>query len=69
MNTTCAIGGCHDAASTNVGGPFTSYSLIFAKRSTIKSQIVAGIMPQTGSLTPDQKNKIICWIDAGAPNN
>jgi len=26
-------------------------------------------MPKTGTLTTLQKNSIICWVDAGGPNN
>jgi hypothetical protein len=70
INTTCAINsGCHATGSTNSGGPFTDYNLIFAKRSNIKFQVENGFMPKVGSLTTDQKNKIICWINSGAPNN
>ena len=70
INTTCAINPtCHATGSTNTGGPLTNYNLIFAKRASIKTQIEAGLMPQTGSLTTDQKNKIICWVNSGAPNN
>src|SRR5437773_1189436 len=67
VNSTCAISsGCHAAGSTNAGGPFTDYTKIFNRRTDIKDQINAGLMPQTGSLTTDQKNKIICWINSGA---
>lgn len=70
INATCAINSnCHASGSNNTGGPLTDYNKIFIKRSNIKSQIEAGLMPQTGSLTTDQKNKIICWINSGAPNN
>lgn len=67
--TSCSISGCHNAGSTNSGGPFTSWTLIHAKASTIEGQVNAGIMPQTGSLTADQKKKIICWVESGALNN
>ncbi len=70
MDATCAINsGCHATGSTNKGGALTDYNKIFAIRSAIHSQVSAGLMPQTGSLTADQKNKIICWINSGAPNN
>ena len=65
----CTISGCHDAGSTNSGGPFTTWTLIHAKASTIEGQVNAGIMPQVGTLTDDQKKKIICWVESGAPNN
>ena len=69
IQTKCAISGCHDAASTNIGGPFTSYDLIKAKASHIKLQVQTGLMPKTGSLTPSELQSIVCWVDAGAPNN
>ncbi len=70
INATCAISSnCHLDGSTNRGGPLTDYNKIFLKRADIKSQVAAGLMPQSGSLTADQKNKIICWINSGAPNN
>jgi hypothetical protein len=70
INTTCAISpNCHLDGSTNRGGPLTDYNKIFLKRADIKSQVAAGLMPQSGSLTTDQKNTIICWINSGAPNN
>ncbi len=70
INATCAISSnCHLDGSTNRGGPLTDYNKIFLKRADIKSQVAAGLMPQSGSLTADQKNTIICWINSGAPNN
>jgi hypothetical protein len=70
FNTTCAnSSNCHGAGSANSGGPFTDYNLIFAKRAEIKFQVSGGFMPKVGSITADQKNKIICWINSGAPNN
>src|SRR5690349_19610371 len=50
MQTKCATNsGCHGAGSTNSGGPFTSYALVNAKASNIKSQVSSGNMPKTGS--------------------
>ena len=70
FNTSCATSpSCHASGSNNSGGPLTDYNLIFAKRSNIKFQIENGFMPKGGSLTADKKNKIICWINSGAPNN
>jgi hypothetical protein len=42
---------------------------VFAKRSNIRSAILSGVMPQTGTITQAQINAFICWIDSGAPNN
>jgi hypothetical protein len=48
---------------------FSTYGQISADKSSIRNMIVSGSMPQNASLTTDQKNKIVCWIDNGAPNN
>lgn len=60
---------CHAAGSTNVGGPFTNYQLIKDKAASIKLQVQTGLMPQLGSLTPTELQSIVCWVEAGAPNN
>ena len=69
IETRCAIQLCHDAVSTSIGGPFTSYNLIKNKSLTIKQQVVSGIMPQGSSLTAAEIKMIRCWVDSGAPNN
>lgn len=70
INTTCAnSSNCHGSGSTNSGGPLTDYDKIFAKSSNIKFQIESGLMPKNGTLSATDKNKIICWINSGAPNN
>ncbi|MES2646318.1 MAG: hypothetical protein V4717_05545 [Bacteroidota bacterium] len=65
----CATSSCHNAGSTNKGGPLTSYDLINAKSATIKAQVTSGAMPQTGTLSTAEKNAIICWVNNGAANN
>jgi len=69
INTFCNQPSCHNNGSTNGPGPLTTYAQIFASRSSIRSQVQAGLMPQNTTLTTAQKNTIICWIDSGAPNN
>ena len=70
FNTVCSVSNtCHASGSTNIGGPFTNYAQVFAKTSNIRSAVLSGVMPQTGSLTQAQINSLICWIDSGAPNN
>jgi len=59
IQSSCA--GCHSN--------FSSYSQISAAKTSIRSKIVSGSMPQGGSLSDTQKNIIVCWIDNGAPNN
>jgi len=70
LTSICAVNSsCHGGGSTNSGGPFTSYAEVNAKKSNIKAAILAGTMPQTGSISQAQVNAFICWIDSGAPNN
>lgn len=70
LNTLCSINSsCHASGSTNSGGPFTSYAEVNARKSNIKAAILAGTMPQSGTITQPQINAFICWIDSGAPNN
>lgn len=48
---------------------YSNYTSVKSSASSIRSSIVSGSMPKGTSLTDDQKNKIVCWIDAGSPNN
>lgn len=50
-------------------GSYNSYAGVKAAITSIRSSIVNGTMPKNGSLSDDQKNNIVCWIDAGAANN
>ena len=69
MKSRCAIAGCHDASSTNFGGPFTDYNLIKTKTHDIRNAVLSGLMPQGSSLTAEEIKLINCWIESGAPNN
>jgi uncharacterized membrane protein len=53
----------------NCHSNYSSYSQINVSASSIRSSIVNGSMPKGNSLSVDQKNSIICWIDGGAQNN
>ena len=66
---TCAISGCHGAGSLNGPGPLTTYAQIFNARAAIRTAIVNGTMPKTGTLSTADRNTIICWIDNGAQSN
>ncbi len=59
ISSACA--GCHQNYST--------YSQLYASRNSVRSQVVSGNMPRSGSLSTSQKDAIACWIDNGAPNN
>ena len=65
----CGVVGCHDASSGNKGGPFTNYTQISNKATTIKTQVLSGAMPQGSSLTAAQLQIISCWVSNGAVNN
>jgi hypothetical protein len=70
LTTVCSINSnCHAGGSTNSGGPFTNFTEVNAKKSNIRAAILAGTMPQSGTITQAQINAFICWIDSGAPNN
>jgi uncharacterized membrane protein len=69
IQSICANSGCHDASSTNGVGPLTNYQQVFNSRTSIRSAVASGIMPKNTTLTSDQKNAILCWIDSGASNN
>jgi len=70
IQTKCATGSsCHGTGSINGPGALLTYSAIANAHADIRSAILSGLMPKTGSLTNAQKNTIICWIDNGALNN
>jgi len=65
----CTKSGCHSAGTSNVGGPFTSYTLVKNKVAKIKQQVASGAMPKGFALSDADKQAISCWVDAGAPDN
>lgn len=69
IQSVCAVSGCHNAGSTNGPGPLTTYQQVFNARTTIRSAVASGFMPQNTTLSTDQKTAIVCWIDNGATNN
>jgi len=70
IQSSCATDAtCHGNGSVNGPGPLLTYNQIFNARVTIKTAVGNGTMPKTGSITTAQKNSIICWVDAGGPNN
>lgn len=70
VGASCATNsGCHATGSTNGPGALTTYSQIYSARTAIRAAVANGSMPQGSSLSTSQKNAILCWVDAGAPNN
>ena len=70
IQSTCATDAtCHGTGSANGPGSLKTYTDIFNARVAIKTAVANGTMPKTGTLTTAQKNSIICWVDAGGPNN
>ncbi len=69
LNLSCNSTACHAAGS--IQGDFTTYDGINTKvtNGSLKSRITDGTMPVNSDLTMDQKKIIICWIEAGAPDN
>lgn len=65
----CALSGCHGPGSFNGPGSLTNYAEIFDARARIRPAVANRIMPKDGSLNNSQRNTILCWIDAGAPDN
>jgi uncharacterized membrane protein len=55
---------CH-SCHTN----YSTFAQLSAAKNSVRSVIVSGSMPQGTTLSTDQKNAIICWIDNGAANN
>lgn len=53
--------GCHSQ--------YGSYNGVKNDAASIRSTIANGSMPKGKTMSDAEKNKVMCWIDAGAPNN
>ncbi|NND09172.1 MAG: 2-polyprenyl-6-methoxyphenol hydroxylase [Saprospiraceae bacterium] len=62
----CATAGCHNG-STSLP-VFDSFDGVFAKRSAIRSRVIAKTMPPSGKpdLSQAQIDMIDCWVQNGA---
>jgi len=73
VNTSCAISGCHNGDL----GPdknWTVFDTFQGKSAEVKDRInrpagTPGHMPAAGAITPDEIQKITCWVDQGSQNN
>jgi hypothetical protein len=68
IETKCAIPGCH-VAGGSAPGDFTIYGNVNARATAIKTRTADGSMPKVGSITPEEIEKIACWVESGALNN
>jgi hypothetical protein len=58
-----------EAGCVSCHGSYSTYSAVYASRSSIRSKIADGSMPEGSSLSTGDKDIVVCWIDNGAPNN
>ncbi len=69
IQSRCSTSGCHNTATHAGGHDLTTYALISDHKTHIYDEVASGSMPEGSSLTSAQKDTILCWINAGAPNN
>ena len=71
ITANCATSGCHVSGGSG-SGVFDNYTNVKAKvdNGSFKNRVITiGNMPPSGTLSQTDKEKIQCWLDAGAPNN
>ena len=73
ISTTCAIPGCHNG-DNGADKNWTIFSNLQSNKDDVKDRITRppgapGHMPAVGSITDEQIQTIVCWVDQGAPNN
>lgn len=73
INAKCAIPGCHTATGGN-NIPLATYTQVKAKvdNGSFRNRVlvIANMPPAPlAPLPADEKEKLQCWLDAGAPNN
>ncbi|HZI23551.1 MAG TPA: hypothetical protein VFD46_00655 [Chryseolinea sp.] len=73
INTSCAIPGCHNG-DNGADKNWTIFSNFQANKADVKDRITrppgtSGHMPAVGSITQQQIETIVCWVDQGGQNN
>ncbi|MFM2135487.1 MAG: hypothetical protein RL021_887 [Bacteroidota bacterium] len=48
---------------------YANYNTVKNEAASIRSAIANGSMPKGKKMSDSDKNKVMCWIDSGAPNN
>ncbi|MCE2731798.1 MAG: hypothetical protein O9302_09690 [Cyclobacteriaceae bacterium] len=67
INASCNLTQCHGGGREP---NLTTYASVFANRAKVKSELASNRMPDPpGTITAENRQKIICWIDDGAPSN
>ncbi len=70
ISNNCNSSGCHGTGSDK--GDFTTYNGLNAavNNGTLNKEVLTKkSMPPSAALSFDDRKKIKCWMDAGAPNN
>jgi len=70
VTTNCALPGCHAAGSSN--GDYTTYAGLkaVADNGKLEDRVIHDRdMPPGQPLSLDDRKKIKCWLNNGAPNN
>lgn len=73
IDTSCAVPGCHNG-DNGADRNWMVFSNFQTKRANVKDRVtrpagVPGHMPAVGSITSDQIQTIVCWVDQGGLNN
>jgi hypothetical protein len=73
IDTSCALTGCHNG-DNGADKNWTVFSNFQTKRANVKDRITRpvgtpGHMPAAGSITDEQIQTIVCWVDQGGVNN
>ena len=73
INTSCAIPGCHNG-DNGADKNWTVFSNFQSHKEQVKDRITRpagtpGHMPASGSITDEQIQTIVCWVDQGGQNN
>lgn len=72
VNTSCALSGCHDAATASGSYALNSYAnvKVIADNGRFLATITSGTMPKNASKLDDCSiSKVRSWIRDGAPEN
>ncbi len=70
ISSNCNSSGCHGTGSSK--GDFTTFSGLntAVNNGTLDKEVLSKkSMPPSGALSLEDRKKIKCWINSGAPNN